>query len=159
MLEFNLRGFLTPGSIIRSNIDEFKEHFVAASAESFRKNLFDQYTNYTKDLKVLCDDSKLVQWIDGSFVTKKPNPSDIDLVTFINLDIFETKEKELKRFIYPSSLTNYGVDGYLVIVYPENHRHYSIYESDRAYWINQFDKTKPTRRHRRMPKGFLEIIV
>jgi len=33
------------------------------------------------------------------------------------------------------------------------------YVTDRAYWINLFDKTKPDRKQNRDPKGFLAIIV
>jgi hypothetical protein len=159
MLEFNHQGFLIPASMIKSNIDEFKAHFVIDSPENIRKNLYDQYKNYTDDLKAVCGEIELVQWLDGSFVTKKPKPSDIDLVTFIDIKIVETTEKELRKFIYPASLENYGIDGYIVIFYPRDHKHHSLYKSDCAYWIDHFGKTKPSRRYKRTPKGFLEIIV
>jgi hypothetical protein len=158
MLEFNTAGLLIPSSNIGSTLKEFEEYFVIDSPGDVRKILYNQYIRYNNDLKDVCG-TELKQWIDGSFVTRKPSPFDIDPVTFVNFEVAKIKEKELKDFIYPSSLTNYGIDGYVVINYPTDHKLYFAYQADCSYWLDQFSKTKPTRRHKRIPKGFLEIIV
>jgi hypothetical protein len=159
MLKFNDEGLLVPPSVIPSTLNEFKDFFVIDSPENSRKLLFEQYKLYTNDLKDVCGDGTLRQWIDGSFVTKKSCPLDIDVVTFISFETAAIKERALKDFIYPASLAKYGIDGYIIVVYPENHTLYKYYKADCSYWIYQFDKTKPTRRHKKSPKGFLEIIV
>ena len=159
MLEFNSAGLLIPPSIIKSTLDEFETYFAVDSPENTRRILFDRYVDYKNGLKKLCGDISLRQWIDGSFVTKKPKPFDIDLVNFIDFEIAGLNEIPLKEFTYPASLTNYGIDGYLIVVYPENHKAYFAYKSNCSYWINHFDKTKPKGRLKGMPKGFLEIIV
>ena len=159
MLEFNAAGLLIPSSIIKSTLNEFEKYFAVESPENIRKDLFDQYFIYKNNLKNVCGNDELRQWIDGSFVTKKLVPLDVDLVTFIPHEIAENKEKELKEFIYPVSLAKYGLDCYIIVVYPESHKLHFAFRSDCSYWINQFDKTKPSKRHKRIPKGFLEIIV
>ncbi len=159
MLNFNAAGLLTPPLGIESTLNEFEECFAVDSPENVRKILYGRYINYKNNLKDLCNNSELRQWIDGSFVTKKPNPFDIDLVTFIDFEIAEEKGQELKDFIYPSSSINYGLDGYIVVIYPETHKLHFAYRADCSYWINQFDKTKPNRSRKRIPKGFLEIII
>lgn len=73
------------------------------------------------------------EWIDGSFVPKKSKPFDIDLVTFVDFDTLVQNGEKLKHFIYPQSLANYGLYGYLIVVYPEDHKNYFIYKSDYAY--------------------------
>jgi hypothetical protein len=159
MLEFNTAGLLTPSSIITSTLSEFERYFAIDSPENIRRNLFDNYLNYKNELKEVCGINELKQWIDGSFVMKKARSDDIDLVSFIDFEMFESKETELKKSVYPASTVNYGLDCYLIVTYSEGHKSHFFYKSDCAYWINQFDKTKPDRKHKRIPKGFLEIIV
>src|SRR5882672_9355444 len=130
MLEFNTQGLLTPASIIKSSPGELEEYFVIDSPENVRKDLYGQYIKYNSDLKEVCGNVEFTQWLDGSFVTKKPKPADIDLVTFIQLEVAETRERELKQFIYPASLANYQIDGYIVVVYPENHKLHFTYKAD-----------------------------
>ena len=157
MLEFNSSGLLVPQSIISSTLSEFEKYFAIDSPENVRRILFNQYKRYSDDLKQTCGLFELKQWIDGSFVTKKAKPFDIDLVTFLSWEIAEGKG--LKDFIYPASLTKYGIDAYIVVIYPDTHKLNFVYKADCAYWLDHFDKTKPSRRHKRVPKGFLEIIV
>lgn len=159
MFSFNTAGLLMPSSVIESTLVEFEECFAIDSPSDVRRILFKQYINYKNSLKELCNKSELKQWIDGSFVTKKLNPFDIDLITFIDFETVKAKERELKEFIYPISSISYVLDCYIVIVYPEDHKFHFIYKSDCSYWINQFDKTKPNRSHKRIPKGFIEIII
>lgn len=159
MLEFNVAGLLTPSSVIQSDLNEFAEHFAIDSPQNIRNFLYNQYLNYKSDLKKLCGEIPLKQWIDGSYVTKKAVPVDIDLVTFIDFELAEAKENELKQFIYPASSNKYSIDGYIIVNYPKGHKMHFAYEADYAYWINQFGKTKPTKRHKGVPKGFLEIII
>jgi len=159
MFEFNTAGLLIPTAVISSTLQEFEGCFSIDSPEDIRRKLFNQYLGYKNELKELCGKTELKQWIDGSFVTKKPKPSDIDLVTFVDFETAKLKEKELRKFIYPESLGNYGIDGYMIVIYPEGHKFHFIYQADCAYWVNQFDKTKPDKRYKRIPKGFLEIIV
>ena len=159
MIKFNASGLLIPSSPIISTLAEFEEHFAVDSPQNGRRILFNQFINYAADLKTICGKDEMKQWIDGSYVTKKYDPFDIDLVTFIDYQIAENKEKEIKEFIYPASLAKYGIDGYVIVMYPENHVLHFAYRADCSYWINHFDKTKPNKRHKTLSKGFIEIIV
>jgi len=159
MLSFNSFGLLVPPSPIISTLAEFEEYFVDGNTENIRRILFQKYIKYKNDLKSICDKPEMRQWIDGSFVTKKSNPADIDVVTFVDFETAQVKEAELKEFIYPLSSKTYGVDGYIIVVYPESHKLHFAYKADCSYWINHFDKTKPNKRHKTISKGFLEIIV
>ncbi len=159
MLEFNTSGLLVPPTIIKSTIDEMEEYFAIDSPGNIRRSLFASYQEYNKRLKEICGDIELKQWIDGSFVTKKARPGDIDIVNIINFETAEVNEFALREFTYPASLTNYGLDAYLLVVYPEDDKRYFGYRANRSYWINQFDKTKSKDGEKGMAKGFLEIII
>lgn len=95
------------------------------------------------------------KWV---FVTKTPNPKDIDFVTFIESDIVDKHRIELKKFLSNNSMLALGLDPYIIEVHKQNSPSYFKYESDKAYWTNKFDKTRRDRTGRKNPKGFLEII-
>jgi hypothetical protein len=90
------------------------------------------------------------------YVSKKNNPGDIDLVTFLDFDVIQKLGSKLDNFKYPNSEIIYGVDAYIVEVYPETHRDRFRYVSDKAYWMDRFTKTRRIRGNR-LSKGFLEI--
>jgi hypothetical protein len=159
MLKFNFRGLLVPETIISSSIEELENEFVIKLNDGKRKELFEQYKLYCKNLKAFYGNKTLIQWVDGSYVTKNKNPSDIDLVFFIDYETAKLNEKELRAFVYPESKEIYGIDGYMIIVYPNGSKYNHFTTGDRAYWIDHFGKTKLNRQMKRIPKGFLEIIV
>jgi hypothetical protein len=159
MLEFNYKGLLIPETIIKSTLDEFKNEFSIKLNTGKREDLFNQYQLYCENLKALCGNRPLIQWIDGSYVTQNKNPSDIDLVTLIDYNIIKVKEEELKKFTFPQSMETYQIDAYIIAVHPEDDKLYFVTQSDRSYWIDHFGKTKPNKYRKRIPKGFLEIII
>ncbi len=158
MLNFTPFGLLIPDRNIVSSIDELESEFVKAIPSNKRNELFDRYKRYSQDLKIVCNGIEIRQWVNGSFTTKRTDPGDIDLISFINYELIEANESGFSQFRNPNSKNQYGVDAYILIEYPENHRNYTIFKSDKLYWLDHFDKTEPNRQGVRRPKGFLEII-
>jgi hypothetical protein len=159
MLKFNFRGLLVPETIISSSMEELENEFAIKLNEGKRTELFEQYKLCCKNLKAFYGNKILIQWVDGSYVTQTKNPSDIDLVFFIDYETAKLNEKELREFVYPQSKGIYGIDGYMIVVYPKGSKYENFTSGDRAYWIDHFSKTKLNRQMRRIPKGFLEIIL
>ncbi|KAA5548728.1 DUF6932 family protein [Adhaeribacter rhizoryzae] len=158
MLKFNSKGLLVPNSNIKSSLSEFRTEFVTNLPYEKRQFLYDKYIQYSDKLKACCNNIELLQWIDGSFTTKISSPGDIDLVTFIDHSTFESNQQALRDFKFPESIHQYGVDAYLVIVYPIDHKKYPLFIGDRLYWMDRFDKTRRNKAGNRLPKGFLEIL-
>lgn len=155
MLKFNSFGHLTPAKPIKTDLNEFEATFVLNIENEKRKKLFENYQKYNQLLGQLLQ-SDFYQWIDGSFVTKKQEPNDIDVVTFIDHKIAKKYKEELKEFLYPQSNEKYGIDGYLVREFEQSHRSYFGFTSDRSYWWNLFEKVKSNKKQK-LKKGFLEI--
>ncbi|WP_338768928.1 hypothetical protein WAF17_08795 [Bernardetia sp. ABR2-2B] len=130
MLEFDNKGFLIPNDVIPSSLQELEQFFVLEMPTGQRKHHFDSYLNYSKELKKLCKDIELTQWIDGSFVTKKENPNDIDLVTFLDFESTKSIHHLLESFGKGSSKTIYEVDAYIVYTYSIDDKRYFLYQSD-----------------------------
>lgn len=98
-IKYSERGYLDPPERQELSLQEFKPHFVEAFPKSeTRKRLYDGYLRYTKDFRQDIT-TEIVQWIGGSFSSKKLNPRDIDVVTIISSETFEQKSELIeKRF-------------------------------------------------------------
>lgn len=158
MLHLNSSGFLSPNTLIKSSLDELKYYFVDLIQSETRTINYEKYVDYATELKQTIKIDSLTQWIDGSFVTKTKNPKDIDLVTFIDFETRRKYEKEIIKFEAKGANELYGVDAYIVTVFPEGHKNHFYFLSDKAYWIQRFSTSRRDRNGVKQPKGFLEII-
>lgn len=156
-LKFDSAGNLIPNSNIRCSLQLFYEIFVESIPSPVREELFNNFQKYLDTLKKLLDSDSLTIWIDGSYTTKKIVPNDMDLVVFINHTLVENFEQDLEDFKFPNSLSKFGLDAYIVKVYPRDHKNYHFYISDEMYWRDLFDKNRRNRRGIKIPKGFIEI--
>ncbi len=155
---FDIRGFLKPEGKNECTFEELQLNFVEPfDLESTRYQLLKNLEKYNQELLELLEGHPITQWINGSFVSTKKNPKDIDLVTLLDYSIVETKENKLKKFTREHSLDHYKIDAYIVKLYPLDHPYYNRTKSDLLYWENWFSKTRLNRRKQRFPKGFLEL--
>lgn len=160
MLQFDSRGYLLHDRHIPLTLEEFHQAFVLDLPSENRKRLFAGFLGFFRDmLNDLALESVLI-WVNGSFVTRKENPNDIDLVYFLHAGIVERFETILcDRFSYPESVNLYEMDAYLIRLYQEDHLFHIHTVSDRAHWIDFFTKTRKNRRGTAHKKGFLEINI
>lgn len=159
MLTFNEQGLLTPADGISATIDELHAVFVAPFPESETRNrLFNEWKKYNRMLRQEIGE-RFTQWINGSFVTQKLNPKDIDLVIFIRADLYDLHGAVLDNF-WSDKWEKEGLDSYIVKVYPTFHPSYDIY-TVKYYdeWLERYTKTKPDEELRQFDKGFLIINV
>lgn len=158
MIRFDAKGFLIPYTTISASVDEMKKHFVNRIPSTTRSDNFEKYLRYSQALKSLLNSDHLLQWINGSFVNAQVrNPRDIDLVTFLGHQQVVEFGNKLKDFGAAGSWEKFGVDAYIVEIYPEEHPKYFLSESDRKYWLNKFGESRRDRRGVKHRKGFLEI--
>lgn len=157
MLKFDPKGHLTPYAPILASVNDLENNFVIGINSVTRKQNFDKYVHYSDELKHLLEGKELKQWINGSFVTKKINPEDIDIVTFIDAADVQKLGKKLDGFRPNMSEIKFGIDAYLIEVHPVDSVDYQRFtKSDIAYWLDAFSTIKNQRGHKH-PKGFLEI--
>lgn len=155
---FDIRGYLKPYGKNTISEKDLKTGFVDPFDEdSSRKRLYEGYLKYNSELKALLKNQKYLQWVDGSFISTKIHPKDIDLVNLIDYKLIDAYKDELQRFINRRGKEEYGIDGYIVRIYPEGHKNYIRTKSDLIYWENWFSKSRMNRRKQRFPKGFVEL--
>lgn len=159
-IHFDTRGNLKPYEKIELSLDRFKKHFVDDFAKEYQKRseIFDNYWDFIEafEQEVTKD---FIQWIDGSFVTKKSIPRDIDFVTLIDYQTYERHQTIIEnKFRRQAAKNAFGfVDAYVVKMYPVGHSQRWVSEYDLVYWKRWFSETRMNRVKKKYGKGFIEI--
>jgi hypothetical protein len=77
-------------------------------------------------------------WIDGSFLTEKPEPEDVDMVLAIDVATFRSLDAAQQRFFLgfqaASLFASHKCDNYAIIIDPSRPDSAWLY----AYWLRQF---------------------
>jgi hypothetical protein len=144
MLIFDQQGYLKPYEPIETDLETFEKTFAISSV---RKAIFEQYLAYLSDLQEIIP-NEFYQWIDGSFVTKKPLPFDLDLVTFVPHSFYD---KEIKKLLSLKRRYNL-IDGYYVKDYPFNHIKSFETKIQQMNWRDIYGSDRYDRR-----KGFIQL--
>ena len=156
-MEFDLIGHLTPSTVIPTTFETFETLLVQSfSKDSTRHSILEGYKKYLIKLKSILNVG-FYQWVDGSFVTEKINPNDIDIVTFVDYKVFFSKETALMGLTSPESKLIYKVDAAFVPVYPINHKLHQVTVWDIHFWENFYGHTRPDNQNNKMPKGFIQL--
>lgn len=157
-MQFDFYGNLFPPQIIEIDLVTFEEVFVNSFPKSkTRKKLFDDYLTYIAGFKQAISPT-FYQWINGSFVTSKQNPNDIDIVTFLESAIYKEHLLQLKPYKGLTLFQEKSLDCYFVECFPENHEMYeTITLPDTLEWLHLFSKTRPDHKGQKNPKGFIKI--
>jgi hypothetical protein len=81
-------------------------------------------------------------WVDGSFLTQKIDPEDVDLVLRLPGDFYDNGTKEQKLLIewFVSGMlkSSHKCDAYVWFEYSEGHPLHEKGEARRAYWLKQY---------------------
>lgn len=156
MRDFLDNGYLTPGihSYTISNFEkQFIDHFPSSRT---RKKL---YINFKKWLrKVSKIQTPRFIWLDGSYITEKSNPNDIDLVIFYRPEqIKSEKEAQKINILVHHTSRAYGCDAYVAFDLehlPQDvaNQHYHPQSIMVKYWMGQFAFDR-----NQNPKGMVKL--
>jgi hypothetical protein len=157
-LIFTPEGFLTPFEKINVDLATFERTFVTDFPNSkTRKTLFDNYLRYIDNFSKEITPN-FTQWIDGSFVSQKENPNDIDLVTFIEVAIHDEKEHLIDEKYISSVTYELGLDAYILKIFAESNPRYKDFTLLHLNkWQQRFSFSKKGQNELIFPKGFIEI--
>ncbi len=111
------------------------EHFFCFNEH--RKQIFEQYKCYCYDLQNTLN-ANFYQYVDGSFISKKEHPNDIDVVSFAPTQ-GSTQDAKLTKFTpFEGVKEKYGdvVDAYLVFTGTK------ITTEQDIFWKKQFSQDK-----------------
>ncbi len=154
---FDANGYLA-GGIHDYDEGQFESDFVTAFPSSVtRKNIFAGYMRHASDLLQIVD--RCEQLIDGSFVTNKNDPGDVDLVCFVDKDELDNlslvdQAKFTALVSGKSTKSTHFCDSYFVPTVPIGHPLFEEIRKLRKYWLGEFsfDRTEN-------PKGIVRRIL
>lgn len=154
MVKPDFPALFAPG-IHRITIQDFHARAVAPFAQDQRRqDLHQQFTTWVGALQANRVTGKL--WLDGSFLTEKPSPNDIDCViwsprwTVAEADVTEAMRQRATHLLNQQVAKSvYGLDLYLEAPVPDHEIHRE------AYWRGFFGFS-----HDRVTaKGIAEVII
>lgn len=152
---FDIKGNITPYELHPISVEDLDNEFVVPFADSVtRAKIVEGHNNYIIELFQILENN-FFQWLDGSFVTQKLNPNDIDIINFVHFtDATNEKAIYLKKFLtgHGDPKTDFFVDGYIVPVYPPSDPRFTITQDRYNYWRVLFGKDRNNN-----PKGMLEL--
>ncbi|MFY7912326.1 MAG: DUF6932 family protein [Emticicia sp.] len=157
-IQFDERNNLSRTEDKIFNLEFLKQNFVNQFQESQTRALI--YEGLVKFLTNFYNFTKtsFEIWIDGSFVTKKVNPNDIDIVLIIDAHILKQKGAEIENlFKSKEAKLSYKVDAYTIAEYDIDSPQYPLFQIEKAYWANWFGYTRRNRQGKRFPKGFIKL--
>lgn len=150
MLNFDKNGYLLPYQAIETDLETLENIFVF---NEHRKQLFVYYLRWLDSFRSRVT-QEFTQFINGSFISQKEFPKDIDFVTFFDYQIYEQEERFLDKY-WTFSLENEGLDSYLVKTYPKEHEKYYTVVDAQNEWINRYSKKVVASQNQVIEKGFL----
>jgi hypothetical protein len=148
-------GSLPPGRH-RATVEEIKRTLVDAFPGSqSRAVIFEQWSMLLAAIERIV--SVEAQWIDGSFVTTKEDPGDVDILSHLAgeaLEALDGVDWTLLRGLIAGPLSRdlHLCDSYWVAIYPEGHPARGEYERALAYWDDWFGKDRAGN-----AKGYVEL--
>ena len=80
-------------------------------------------------------------WIDGSFVTEKMNPEDVDLALRVAAQFYENatqKQREAVDWLASNLRNTHLCHSYSFMEWPEDHTNYWVGQYMYNYWMKQF---------------------
>lgn len=80
-------------------------------------------------------------WVNGSFLTEKRDPRDVDIVFRLPIHVYEEgtmEQKELLDWVRDNRKSDYHCDSYVFYIFPDGDSRAVLNDYLHAYWIRQF---------------------
>lgn len=152
-LEFDENGYLHPFEPIEAEWDALESTF---SYNEHRRWLLTKINSLQDKLNRLQIRSYVALfWVNGSFVTRKELPKDIDIVVFIQHETFQRQLHNLRNLQAEFQGT---IDFYFEPFYPEGHRLHNVFLILKNDWQSLFTHTRRDPHTQLIHReGFLQI--
>jgi hypothetical protein len=155
---FDANGNLPPG-IFEADETQLSDRYVTQLPQSStRRRICEGFF----ELRRLAEATGIIatQWVDGSFVTDKPDPRDVDVVTFCDYDDLNRMSAAAQRFALEnlgggaSTKGRFGTHTFLVPYAPPGHFFHAAFEEARLYWKEWFGRSRGGH-----PKGIVRMTL
>lgn len=155
-LDFPVGQDRLPPGLHRATLAEIRGALVEAFPGSkTRRPIFDSWTLLRQAIRRIIEPER--EWVDGSYVTRKQNPGDVDLVTHLNgldLEALCPVDQTLLRGLIAGHASRdlHRCDSFPLVVYPEGHPAHAAYQEALGHWERWFGHDRDG-----SPRGIVEV--
>ncbi len=166
---FNGDGYL-PEGVYPCGEEGLFFHFVESyPGSNTRQSIFRGFARWRIEVQPLI--KAIRQWVDGSFVTDRIDPHNIDVVSFCDTDYYNSLSKEIQDEIdrlldgQRSTISDYSTHSALILSAPPGHPEYwqsEVFRRHQRKWLAKTYIEDPATGHRietNHQKGFLEMTL
>lgn len=137
--KFDYPPLLAPGRHYFS-LAQVKERFVDPFPDHIgRQGTFHRLESFVQ--QVLVADFPCDVWLDGSFLTEKPDPSDLDVTVIIDSDVSQTLTADQSALVeaIANAQIGDGIDSFAFVRLPRDHPNFGDELADPAHtWGEQY---------------------
>lgn len=148
IMDLNDNGYLAPG-IHKYKLSDFYFQFVASFPTSQTREIIGE--GLRSCLEELCTKIPLDEiWLDGSFVSNKVNPNDVDLVAYLSKKEWTPENQQWLRAFMDKAKRNFHCDVYFSVSIDDYANQNDV--NQRNYWRGQFGFDRED-----IPKGMVKL--
>lgn len=138
-MQFDSLGNVYPYKIIETTFDDLYLFFLQNNIFTKKREiLLNQLSDFLNKLTSLLNSSFYI-WIDGSFITQKNSPNDVDILIFIHTNDLLEKQKELSSLRKEYRKT---IDSYFIEICEENSPNFHLFEMNKKEWYFLFSTSR-----------------
>ncbi len=155
--KFNGHGYLDAGLHVFDGAELEAQFVTSFPHSSTRQQILTGYKQHSIEIASIV--GRCEQFLDGSFVTNKNDPGDVDLVMLVDATVVDAlpdaQKVKLKELVSgPTTKTKYMCDAYFCPVYPAGHAMSDASRAQRKYWLGEFGYDRND-----IPKGIVHVVL
>jgi hypothetical protein len=152
---FNGHGYIEPGLHPMAQSDLEATFVTAFPYSSTRGDIMKGYKKHSQEVLTLVGPCE--QLLDGSFVTNKNDPGDVDMVLFVDATVIDNLNPAQRAELFalaagPRTKATHMCDAYFCLTFPETHPQFAQFRQMRKYWMGEFGFDRSE-----VPKGIVQI--
>ncbi len=101
-------------------------------------------------------------WVDGSFVTHKIDPDDVDILLMVDGKFFDNasaQQKEVMKWVQANLKDPHLCDSKFWVSYDRSHPDYAVSEWWHAYWLKMFGFYRDDGPNAYETKGMVRLLL
>ncbi|MEU2878330.1 hypothetical protein [Streptomyces sp. NPDC007070] len=105
----DMDGHLLPPGRYAMSIDDLHERFVRSTGSAVRQEIWEEWTQHRAIVEAWTGEITRM-WVGGSFISRKPVPSDIDVTYLLRAEAFDRLDTEALSYLDDVTLRGWCVE-------------------------------------------------
>jgi len=139
--------------IVNMNLDEFEDWSKTSFKDSaYRQSLLNNFKELIKKVQVFGFSFEI--WVDGSYLTEKPEPDDIDMLIIVSRRVINKLSLDKQDELYNKYFSIEGKSNIKQLYKCDINFMYKEDNKRRAFWLDLYGYSRDKK-----PKGIISIKV